>query len=133
MKAHIRSVMNRDVVTVGPDTPLVDVARQVAAHKIGAVPVVDRRKKLVGIISTSDLVAFLHDGGRLDVTVARVVMTKKLVAIDEFALAEEAIAVIRKADIHYLPVTRAGKLVGMLGASDLMAHLLQSYPAPDIA
>ena len=133
MKAHIRSVMNSDVVTVGPDTPLVDVARQVAAHKIGAVPVVDRRKKLVGIISTSDLVAFLHDGGRLDVTVARVVMTKKLVAIDEFALVEEAVAAIRNADIHYLPVTRAGKLVGMVGASDLMAHFLQSYAAPDIA
>jgi len=125
--------MNDEVVTVGPDTLLVDVAREVAAHKIGAVPVIDRRKKLLGIISTSDLVAFLHDGGKLDATVAREVMTKKLVAIDEFAPAEEAVGVIRDADIHYLPVTRAGKLVGMVGASDLMRHLLQSYPDPDIA
>jgi CBS domain-containing protein len=133
LKAHIRTVMNDQVITVTADTSLVDVAREVAAHSIGAVPVVDKRQKLIGIISSSDLVAFLHDGGKLDSRVARDVMTKKLISIDEFAPAEEAIGVIRNADIHYLPVTRAGKLVGMVGASDLMRHLLQSYPAPDIA
>lgn len=133
LKAHIRTVMNDEVVTVGPETLLVDVAREVAAHKIGAVPVIDRRKKLVGIISTSDLVVFLHKGGKLDAKAARDVMTKKLVAIDEFAPSEEAIGVLRDAHVHYLPVTRAGKLVGMVAASDLLRHLLQSYPAPDIA
>jgi len=133
LKAHIRTVMNDQLITVAPDTSLVDVAREIAAHGIGAVPVVDKRRKLVGIISTSDLVAFLHDGGDLEEKLARDVMTRELVAIDEFAPAAEAIGLIRTAKIHYLPVVRAGKLVGMVGASDLMRHLLQGYPAPDIA
>jgi CBS domain-containing protein len=133
LKAHIRTVMNDQLITVAPDTSLVDVAREIAAHGIGAVPVVDKRRKLVGIISSSDLVAFLHDGGDLEEKLARDVMTRELVAIDEFAPAEEAIGLIRTAKILYLPVVRAGKLVGMVGASDLMRHLLQGYPAPDIA
>jgi CBS domain-containing protein len=133
MEEHIRTVMNDKVITVGPDDSLVDVAREIAAHGIGAVPVIDKRRKLVGVISTSDLVAFIHDGGKLDARVARDVMTTPPISIDEFAPAQEAIGVIRNASIHYLPVTRAGKLVGMVASSDLIRHLLGTYRTPDIA
>jgi len=126
-------VMSDHLFAVGPDTALVDVAREIDAHDVGAVPVVDRRQKLLGIVSSSDLVAFVHDGGKLDAKLARDIMTKEVVAIDEFAPAEEAIGVLRRAKIHYLPVTRAGTLVGMVNAQDLIRHILQIYPAPDIA
>jgi CBS domain-containing protein len=133
MQAHIRTVMNDQLITVGPDEPLVNVAREIAAHGIGCVPVIDERHQLLGIVSTTDLVNLLHDGGRLDDKLARDVMTRKPVAIDEFATADEAIGVIRNAAVRHLPVTREGRLVGIVAAADLIRHLLKDHLPPEIA
>lgn len=133
MQAHIRTVMSGHLVTAAPTDALVDVARQIAAHGIGAVPVVDRDQRLLGIVSTSDLVNFLHDEERLDERTAADVMTGDPISIDEFATADEAIGLMRNALIRHLPVTREGRLVGMVTAADLIRHLLKNYPAPEVA
>ncbi len=132
MQSHIRAVMSGHVITAAPTDALVDVAREIAAHSIGAIPVVVR-DKLLGIISTADLVNLLHDEKRLDDLTARDVMTADPISIDEFATADEAIGLMRNASIRHLPVTREGRLVGMVTAGDLIRHLLKNYPAPEVA
>lgn len=133
LQAHIRTLMNAQVITVRPETPLIDVAREIAAHAIGAVPVVDDEQRLLGLVSTSDLVSFLHDGRALESKTARDAMSLEPMAIDEFATAEEAVDVLRNALIRHLPVTREGRLVGLVTASDLIRHLLKTHLAPEIA
>jgi len=133
MQAHIRTVMNGHLITAAPMDSLVDVAQEIAAHDIGAVPVVDAEQRLVGIISTTDLLNLLHDEKRLDAMVARDVMTVDPISIDEFATADEAIGLMRNALIRHLPVTREGRLVGMITAGDLIRHLLKNYPTPEVA
>lgn len=133
LQAHIRTVMSGHLITTLPTDSLVDVAREIEAHNIGAVPVVDTDHRLVGIISTTDLVNLLHDEKRLDTMVASDVMTSDPISIDEFATAEEAIGVMRNALIRHLPVTREGRLVGIVTAADLIRHLLKNYSSPDVA
>jgi len=133
MQAHIRTVMSGHVITAALDDSLVDVARELAAHTIGAVPVVDDHNRLVGIISTTDLVNLMHDEKRLDAMIVRDVMTTDPISIDEFATADEAIGLMRNAAIRHLPVTREGRLVGMVTAGDLIRHLLKNYPEPEVA
>ena len=133
LQAHIRTLMNPHVITVGPDAPLIDVAREIAAHGIGAVPVVDEEQHLLGLVSTSDLVSVLHDGPELELKTARDAMHHEPMSIDEFATAEEAVEVLRNGLIRHLPVTREGRLVGLVTASDLIRHLLQKHPPPEIA
>ncbi len=53
-KLEVHSVMTKDVITVGPDTPLEDAARILADNNIGGLPVVEN-SILVGIITESDL------------------------------------------------------------------------------
>ena len=133
LQAHIRTVMNAQVIMVGLETPLLDVAREIAAHGIGAVPVVDDEQRLLGLVSTSDLVGLLQDGQDFEGKTARDAMSAEPPAIDEFATAEEAIEVLRNALIRHLPVTREGRLVGLVTASDLIRHLLKHHPAPEVA
>jgi len=133
VQAHIRTVMNGQVITVGPDTALLDVAREIAAHGIGAVPVVDADEHLLGLVSTSDVVGILLESQSLDNKTARDAMSAEPPAIDEFATAEEAIEVLRNALIRHLPVTREGRLVGLVTASDLIRHLLKHHLAPEVA
>jgi Zn-dependent protease len=51
---QVRDVMNRGVIAVTPETPVVDVLRIMGAKDIGRVPVVDK-EKLVGIVTRTDI------------------------------------------------------------------------------
>lgn len=53
-RVEIGDVMTRNVVTVGPDTDLNEVARMMLERKIGGLPVVEHGR-LVGIITESDI------------------------------------------------------------------------------
>ena len=54
-------IMVRDVVTVRPETSLVEAARLMLARKFGCLPVTEPGGKLVGIITESDFVRFAAD------------------------------------------------------------------------
>jgi acetoin utilization protein AcuB len=51
----VADAMARAPVTVGPDASFVDVARCLADHRVGAVPVVTAEGKVVGIVSYVDV------------------------------------------------------------------------------
>lgn len=58
--ACVRDVMTADPITVSPDVPVEHAARLLRKHKIGSLPVVDKRF-LVGIVTESDLFdALIH-------------------------------------------------------------------------
>jgi len=52
----VRALMDSDVVSVGLDTGQVDVARLVARYNLLAVPVVDERGRLEGIVTADDAI-----------------------------------------------------------------------------
>ena len=52
MKAS--DIMTSPVITVGPQTPIADIAATLAGHRISAVPVVEHGR-VVGIVSEADL------------------------------------------------------------------------------
>ena len=53
----VQSIMTRDVVSVGPDTPLQEAAEVLARHGFDGMPVVDGENKLVGILTEYDLIS----------------------------------------------------------------------------
>ena len=60
---RIISIVTRDkLITVTPDIPLVKAAVVLATNKIGCLPVVNRRGKLMGILSVSDLLKLMTGG-----------------------------------------------------------------------
>jgi acetoin utilization protein AcuB len=64
-KLTVEKMMTREVITVVEDTPLEEAARVMVDNRVGGLPVM-RNKKLVGIISESDLFNMLLQllGGR---------------------------------------------------------------------
>ena len=55
----VARIMTRQVVTVGDTTPVVDAAILMMERKIGGLPVVDPSRKLLGIITETDLLKAL--------------------------------------------------------------------------
>lgn len=57
----VASVMTRDVLSVGPDEPVETVVAALADWRIGALPVVDADRRVLGIISYVDVLGALAD------------------------------------------------------------------------
>lgn len=53
-RVKVREVMTRYLITVGPETPIEEVAHLLVSHRVGGLPVVDG-EKLVGIITETDV------------------------------------------------------------------------------
>jgi CBS domain-containing protein len=61
-RRRVRELMTEVVETVVPETPLAAAARIMLRNQIHRLPVVNERRQLVGIISTTDILAAFVDG-----------------------------------------------------------------------
>ena len=52
---EVGEVMHRDVVTTTRDTPLAEAAALMVDHRIGGLPVLDAKQRVVGVITETDI------------------------------------------------------------------------------
>lgn len=57
---NVRDIMSRSVVWASPATHLRDIWRKVFSAHVNAIPVVDTKKKLLGIISKEDFLQHMY-------------------------------------------------------------------------
>lgn len=58
----VKEIMRREVVTVGEDTALTEVARIMLTQKIRRIPVLNKEGKVAGIVAREDVVKGLIEG-----------------------------------------------------------------------
>jgi len=63
-RTSVREIMRGAVDTIGPDDDAVDAADFMLMQKVGCLPVVDERRRLLGIVTESDFVALARDALR---------------------------------------------------------------------
>jgi len=66
----VEEVMTHDTLTVRPETPLATAVSLLRRHRIGSLPVV-KGKRLVGIITRSDILDFVLSGAGIKSPAAR--------------------------------------------------------------
>lgn len=115
MNVKVQELMRPQVVTVQPHHTVGHVRDLLATHRIHAVPVVDSEGALVGIVSSTDLVADAKDG-----TPVGQVMTEKVYTVPAYDDVSIAARVMRNHEIHRVVVTDEQKVVGVLSAFDLL-------------
>lgn len=129
-------VMTKDVITVVPNSSLEDVAALLSQHKVGAVPVIDFRRAVVGIICEGDLARLMSARRKLawwrgedvvnltpwdtrGLTVSDV-MTVPVICVTEDTPLSDISQRFDRALIKQVPVTRDNALVGIVDRSDLL-------------
>jgi CBS domain-containing protein len=142
---NARDLMNRDVVTVHPETPLREVAKVLLTHGISAVPVVKDDGTLIGMVSEGDVVgrkkteretksewwlARLAEGETLNtdflehlqspLAVAREVMSSPVLTVSEATRIDEIASLMGTHRVKRLPVVRDGRIVGIVRRADLL-------------
>lgn len=114
-------VAARETVTVDPQVSVLEAARLMVDHQIGAVPVVDR-DRLTGIFTERDILARVV-AARRDPSAISVadVMTRELVVADVAESYDVCLQRMQQARVRHLIVLDRGRLAGILSLRDLMA------------
>jgi CBS domain-containing protein len=105
--------MTTHVVFVSPVTPATQLARILAKNHISGVPVVDKRGKVVGIVSERDLL----DGKG---TQAKSIMNKNVIGVAEDTTIEEIASLMTTRHQKTLPVMRGRQLAGIVSRADIV-------------
>ena len=143
-----QEVMTRDVVTVGPDTTIGEIAAILVRHRISAVPVLSGDRQLIGIVSQTDLAHRSETGTEkrrkwwLEVfadpdvkareyvkshgLTAQDAMTRFVVSVPQTASLGEVAEVLDTHGIRQVPVLAGGKVVGMISRADLVRKLAEA-------
>jgi CBS domain-containing protein len=119
----IKEVMTKAPACCALDTPLDAVTKLMIEHDCGGIPVCDGGR-LVGVVTDRDIVVRGFTTGRnpLDTPVSAV-MTKHPIVIGENEDADVAAALMEENQVRRLPVTREGKVIGIVSQADIVSFL----------
>ena len=114
--------MITDPITIGDAATVADALQMMKQFHVGGIPVVDKTKKLVGIVTNRDL-RFERDYKRK----IKEVMTKDVITATGRPSFDKAAKILQEHRIEKLPVVdKNGKLVGLITYRDIMS--LKSKP-----
>lgn len=129
MVVRARELMTRRVVVVSPQTPIAYARHRLSENRFSALPVVDDRHRLVGIVSTLDLLgADAVAAARRPVTVGAVMSTDPLWMAPDADVAIVAHRMARYGGLRVMPIVERGLLVGVLTRGDLLGRVPRGGP-----
>ncbi len=137
----VKDRMTPNPVTVTPDTFFAEAMRIMGERGFRHLPVVDRKKKPVGIITQTDLLnASPSPATALSVSEVnyllanlriRDVMSSPVVTVSDDAPLEDAARVMVENKFGCLPVISAGKLVGVITETDIFKSFVEVLGGED--
>ena len=146
----VKDIMTTELITVSPETEILQAAKILLEKRINGIPVVDEAEKLVGILCQSDLIAqqkrlpipsfFTFMDGLFSssftkqmekqvqkiaaITVAQA-MTPNPVFVEPDMGIEVVAGLMVDSGLHTIPVLSEGRLVGIVGKEDILKTLIR--------
>jgi two-component system chemotaxis response regulator CheY len=123
-----RDVMQRKVVTVLPDATVGQAIERLLQRRVSGLPVVDGHGNLVGIITEFHLIRAIHQPEIKEQPV-RDLMTRDVLVVKEETDLDVVAKIMEKHRVRRVPVTRNGKVVGIISRRDLLRYLSKNEDA----
>ncbi|MGD9091972.1 MAG: CBS domain-containing protein [Anaerolineales bacterium] len=127
--------MSHPVITIHPKMPMPEALKLMRRERVRRFPVVDKRGRLVGIVSDKDLLdASPSDATSLSIyevnyllgkLMVKEIMTRDVITITEDTPLEEAARIMADNKIGGLPVIRDKEVVGIITETDLFKVFLE--------
>ncbi|MTI71499.1 MAG: CBS domain-containing protein [Firmicutes bacterium] len=147
MKA--KDIMTRNVITVRADDTIENVTNLLLEHDISGVPVVDDEKKVIGIVSETDLIykdknidipayfpflggyILLESMKKFEKQLKKMagykvkdIMSEKVITINESKEIREVVNTMLNNNINRIPVVNDDeKVVGIIARSDVLRNI----------
>lgn len=124
MSMPIASMMQNQAMTVDMDATLEQVGEVLRMHNLSAVPVVERKGVVVGIISARDLAHFLHEKRDAGAVRAWEICSYKPVEVAPDATVSDVARLMVARGIHHVVVTDNKAVIGIVSALDFVKQFI---------
>lgn len=122
---RVSDYMSKRIVSVAPDTPIMDAVYLLVAKDLSGVPVIDAAGKLVGILTERDCIAVALESGYFDEpggAVADFMHSPVDTVGPSDGLMDVAVR-FRDTSRRRFPVVEGGQVIGMLSRRDVLRAL----------
>lgn len=116
---EVSAIMSKDLVTVGPEHNVADVASLMRSKRIGSVIVLED-DRFLGILTERDILGVVGSGEDPKNVAAHEALTDDVITIGPDAPVEEAAGEMVRAGVRHLPVISDQGLVGIVSMRDLV-------------
>lgn len=145
---RVSDIMSTEVVTVGIDATIEEVAKLLTEKNISGAPVVDHANRVVGMVTHKDLLykdmeprfpaavellgGFIYLQGvhkyneelrKLAATKVEDIMTREVITVSESTEIEDVARLMIDKAINRVPVLREDKLVGIVSRADVVKYI----------
>jgi acetoin utilization protein AcuB len=124
----VADLMQTNLKAIGQDDTVATAVVMLAEQHVSGLPVIDHRGRLVGVLSTTDVLDLLAEsldserrGVVLEETLVREIMTAKPITVDPDTDVHEAARQMLYGEIHRLFVEYDQALVGVITQSDIVS------------
>lgn len=146
MGMQAQDVMTKQVAAIGAGASVREAARLMLERGVSALPVLNDKARVIGIVSEGDLVRrreldtetegswwllALAQGAARDYlkthgATVRDVMTRPVIGVRPSASLKQVARLLQKHDIKRVPVLVEGRVVGIVSRADLVRQLARS-------
>lgn len=118
----VREIMTRDVITMSNKSSIGDTIKNMISNHVGAIPIVDGDKKLVGIVTERDFALAL--AGVLTDELVEDYMTTDVITITPGTPLETSSKLMVRNSFRRAPVVEEDKLIGIITSTDILSFFV---------
>ena len=142
---RVEQIMTRDVLTIGPEAEVREVARIFVEHGISGLPVCGARREVLGVVSEGDILfkeqgpaererpLWSRLGGKSATETRKALaikvldaMTSPAITVSPYCSVAEAARLMSEHGVNRLPVIKGDDLVGIVTRTDLVKAFIRS-------
>ena len=125
----VEKLSRRECITVNEDDNLNSVISNLAKNKIGALPVINLKNRIVGIVSERDIIKLLSGQNNKEIFSKKIkyIMTKNVITCDINMRSVELMMIMSKNKIRHVPIKKNNKLLRMVSIGDVVSRLVEKY------
>ena len=125
----ISQLLKRKIVSINADKPIYNAIKMLAKNNIGALPVLNSKRELCGIISERDILRQLSKDIRINLKISLInsIMTSQVITITRNINSEVIMDIMTKHKVRHIPIVDKKVLIGIVSIGDVVKRLLEKF------
>ena len=127
MTPFIANIIKQGCPTVNIDAPFIEIVQTLAKAHTGTLVVVDKNRKVMGILSERDIVRHLSRQKSVEGCTAKNLMTKNIIYAGSKVTSSGLMELMVQNNIRHVPIINDGELLGLVSITDVITRLLDKH------
>ena len=125
----ISKILKRKVISINENQTVYDAIKLLSENKIGALPVINNKMKLCGIISERDIIHKMSENKKIDFSQMFInsIMTYKVITCNTNIQSNELMKIMTINKIRHIPILEKDLLIGIVSIGDVVKRLLEKF------